>query len=398
MGKKVVLAYSGGLDTSVAVRWMTEEWGCEIIALAADVGQGEDLEPVRQRALTAGAIESHVADLREEFGKEFLAPAIAANALYENRYPLISSLTRPVIVRRLVQMAEEVGADAIAHGCTGKGNDQLRFEVAARALAPDIEILAPVREWGLSRADSIEYAARRDIPVTVRADNPYSIDQNLWGRAIECGVLEDPWRQPPEEIFDHTRIGAGTEAFEITIGFDQGMPVSLDGETLPLHSLVQRLTALIGPTGWGRIDMVENRRVGIKTREIYEAPAALALINAHRDLEGLTLERDVAHEKVRLEPRWTEVVYDGYWFSPLREALDAFVASTQRWVTGEVRLLCAPGRCDVVGRRSPHALYDHDLATYDAEDSFRHEDAAGFVRLWGLSTEQWAKKQGREHA
>lgn len=395
MGKKVVLAYSGGLDTSVAVRWMSEEWGCEIIALAADVGQGEDLEPVRQRALTAGAVEAHVADLRAEFAQGFLAPAIAANALYENRYPLISSLTRPVIVRRLVQVAQELGADAIAHGCTGKGNDQLRFEVAARALAPDIEILAPVREWGLSRADSIEYAARHDIPVTVRADNPYSIDQNLWGRAIECGVLEDPWRQPPEEIYAQTKVSA-TEAFEVTITFEQGVPVALDGQALPLDQLVQRLTALIGPTGWGRIDMVENRRVGIKTREIYEASAALALINAHRDLEGLTLERDVAHEKVRLEPRWTEVVYDGYWFSPLREALDAFVASTQRWVSGEVRLLCAPGRCDVVGRRSPHALYDHDLATYDAEDAFRHQDAGGFVRLWGLSTEQWAKRQGNK--
>ena len=393
MGKKVVLAYSGGLDTSVAVRWMTEEWGCEIIALAADVGQGEDLEPVRQRALTAGAVEAHVADLRSEFADEFLAPAIAANALYENRYPLISSLTRPVIVRRLVQVAQEMGADAIAHGCTGKGNDQLRFEVAARALAPDIEIMAPVREWGLSRSDSIDYAAKHDIPVTVRADNPYSIDQNLWGRAIECGVLEDPWRQPPEEIYAQTRVSA-TEAFEVTVGFEQGRPVAIDGEPLPLDQLVQRLTALIGPTGWGRIDMVENRRVGIKTREIYEAPAALALINAHRDLEGLTLERDVAHEKVRLEPRWTEVVYDGYWFSPLREAFDAFIASTQRWVTGEVRLLCAPGRCDIVGRRSPNALYEHDLATYDAEDSFRHQDAAGFVRLWGLSTEMWAKKQG----
>ncbi|HUR48935.1 MAG TPA: argininosuccinate synthase [Acidimicrobiales bacterium] len=392
MGKKVVLAYSGGLDTSVAVRWMTEEWGCEIIALAADVGQGEDLEPVRQRALTAGAIEAHVADLRSEFAAEFLAPAIAANALYENRYPLISSLTRPVIVRRLVQVAQEMGADAIAHGCTGKGNDQLRFEVAARALAPDIEILAPVREWGLSRSDSIDYAAKHDIPVTVRADNPYSIDQNLWGRAIECGVLEDPWRQPPEEIYAQTRVSA-TEAFEVTVGFEQGRPVTIDGEHLPLDQLVQRLTALIGPTGWGRIDMVENRRVGIKTREIYEAPAALALIAAHRDLEGLTLERDVAHEKVRLEPRWTEIVYDGYWFSPLREAFDAFIASTQRWVTGEVRLLCAPGRCDIVGRRSPNALYQHDLATYDAEDSFRHQDAAGFVRLWGLSTEMWAKKQ-----
>lgn len=397
MGKKVVLAYSGGLDTSVAVRWMTEEWGCEIVALAADVGQGEDLEPVRQRALTAGAIEAHVADLRSEFAQEFLAPAIAANALYENRYPLISSLTRPVIVRRLVQVAQEIGADAIAHGCTGKGNDQLRFEVAARALAPDIEILAPVREWGLSRSDSIDYAAKHDIPVTVRADNPYSIDQNLWGRAIECGVLEDPWRQPPEEIYAQTRISA-TEAFEITVSFESGLPVALDGDALPLDRLVQRLTALIGPTGWGRIDMVENRRVGIKTREIYEAPAALALIAAHRDLEGLTLERDVAHEKVRLEPRWTEIVYDGYWFSPLREAFDAFIASTQRWVTGDVRLLCAPGRCDIVGRRSPNALYEHEMATYDAEDAFRHQDAAGFVRLWGLSTEMWAKKQGRSRA
>ena len=391
--KRVVLAYSGGLDTSVAVRWMSEQWGSEVIALAADVGQGEDLEAAKDRALAAGAVEAHVADLRAELASEFLAPAIAANGLYESRYPLISSLTRPVIVRRLVQAAEEMGADAIAHGCTGKGNDQLRFEVAARALAPDLEILAPVREWGLSRADAIEYAVQHDIPVTVRADNPYSIDQNLWGRAVECGVLEDPWRQPPEEVFAQTQVSA-TEAFELTIGFEQGVPTSLDGEAMPLEQIVARVAGSVGPTGWGRIDMVENRRVGIKTREIYEAPAALALIAAHRDLEGLTLERDVAHEKARLEPRWAEVVYDGYWFSPLREALDAFVASTQRWVTGEVRLLCAPGRCDVVGRRSPHGLYDYDLATYDAEDAFRHQDAAGFVRLWGLSTEMWAKKQG----
>lgn len=393
MTKKVVLAYSGGLDTSVAVRWMTEEWGVEVIALAADVGQGEDLEAARQRALTAGASEAHIADLREEFGREFVAPAIAANGLYENRYPLISSLTRPVIVRRLVQVAEEMGADAIAHGCTGKGNDQLRFEVAARALAPDLEVLAPVREWGLTRADAIDYAVKHDVPVTVRADNPYSIDQNLWGRAVECGVLEDPWRQPPEEVFEQTRA-AKVEPFEFTVCFEQGVPVSIDGEEMPLGELVQRVTTLVGPTGWGRIDMVENRRVGIKTREIYEAPAALALIAAHRDLEGLTLERDVAHEKARLEPRWAEVVYDGYWFSPLREALDAFIASTQRWVSGEVRLLCSPARCDVVGRRSPHALYDYEMATYDADDAFRHEDSAGFVRLWGLSTQTWAKRQG----
>ena len=394
MGKKVVLAYSGGLDTSVAVRWMSEEWGVEVIALAADVGQGDDLQAAAKRALAAGAVDAQVVDLRSEFAGEFVAPAIAANALYENRYPLISSLTRPVIVRRLVRAAEELGADAIAHGCTGKGNDQLRFEVAARALAPDLEILAPVREWGLSRADSIAYAEQHDIPITVRADNPYSIDKNLWGRAVECGVLEDPWRQPPEEVFDQTRVESAVDAFEVTVGFEAGVPTSLDGEALSLDQLIVRLTRLVGPTGWGRIDMVENRRVGIKTREIYEAPAALALIAAHRDLEGLTLERDVAHEKARLEPRWTEVVYDGYWFSPLREALDAFITSTQRWVTGEVRLLCAPGRCDVVGRRSPHALYDHDLATYDSEDAFRHQDAAGFVRLWGLSTEMWSKKQG----
>ena len=393
MTKRVVLAYSGGLDTSVAVRWMTEEWGVEVIALAADVGQGEDLQAASQRALEAGAVEAHVADLRRSLGEEFLAPAIAANALYENRYPLISSLSRPVIVRRLVEAASEFGADAIAHGCTGKGNDQLRFEVAARALAPDLEVLAPVRVWGLSRADAIAYAAERGIPVTVRADNPYSIDQNLWGRAVECGVLEDPWRQPPEEVFEQTRTGR-FDPFELTIGFEQGVPVSLDGDALPVHELVARVGALVGPTGWGRIDMVENRRVGIKTREIYEAPAALALIAAHRDLEGLTLERDVAHEKVRMEHRWAEVVYDGYWFSPLREALDAFVASTQRWVSGEVRLLCAPARCDVVGRRSPHALYEYEMATYDAEDAFRHEDSAGFVRLWGLSTQTWARRQG----
>ena len=395
MSKRVVLAYSGGLDTSVAVRWLGEEMGLEVIALAADVGQGGDFDDIRARALAAGAVEAVVADCREEYARDFVAPALRANARYEGKYPLISSLSRPLIAKHLVAAAREHGAGAIAHGCTGKGNDQVRFEVSTRALAPDLEIVAPVREWGLTREQSIEYAARFDIPVTVTKASPYSIDQNLWGRTIECGILEDPWEQPPEEVYELTTPTA-TEATELVIGFVEGVPVSLDGKQLPLHDLIDEVTRVVGSYGWGRIDMVENRRVGIKSREIYECPGALALLMAHADLEDLTLERDLAHEKARLEPRYAELVYDGLWFSPLKQALDAFVAESQRFVTGEVRLLCqVPGRCIVAGRRSDVGLYDYALATYEAADRFRHSDAEGFVRLWGLGVETWAARQAR---
>jgi argininosuccinate synthase len=398
MAKRVVLAYSGGLDTSVAVKWIGEEWGAEVIALAVDVGQSadDDWETIRQRALAAGAVEAIVIDARGEFAEGFVAPALRANALYEGKYPLVSALSRPLIVRHLVRAAREHGADAVAHGCTGKGNDQVRFEVSARALAPDLEVLAPVRVWGFSREDSIEYAARHDIPIRVRKDSPYSVDENLWGRTIECGILEDPWVEPPEEVYALTTAAARApqQARGLVLGFERGVPVSLDGVVMPLHELAPAVSAAVGAYGFGRIDMVENRRVGIKSREIYECPGSLALILAHADLESITLERDLMREKARLEPRYAELVYDGLWYSPLRRALDAFVDASQAPVTGEVRLRLEPGRCFVAGRRSDQGLYDYDLATYAAGDAFRHEDAAGFVRLWGLGLETGARKQG----
>ncbi len=391
--KRVVLAYSGGLDTSVAVRWMIEEMGVEVVAVAADVGQGGDFDKVRERALAAGAIDAVVVDCREEFARDFVAPALRANAKYEGKYPLVSSLSRPIIVKHLVAAARQFGADAVAHGCTGKGNDQVRFEVSTRALAPDLETLAPVRGWGLTREQSIEYAERFGIPITVTRSSPYSIDQNLWGRTIECGILEDPWESPPEDVYELTTPTA-TAPVDMVLRFERGVPVAIDGRELPLHELIGEVTAVVGSYGWGRIDMVENRRVGIKSREVYECPGALALLMAHADLEDLTLERDLAHEKARLEPRYAELVYDGLWFSPLKECLDAFVEESQRFVTGEVRLRCeVPGRCIVAGRRSEVGLYDYDLATYEAADRFRHHDAEGFVRLWGLGVETWAARQ-----
>src|SRR3989440_10948463 len=374
---------------------MVEELGVEVIALAADVGQGGDFEAVRQRALAAGAVEAVVADCREEFARDFVAPAIRANARYEGKYPLVSSLSRPLIAQQLVAAAREHGADGVAHGCTGEGNDQVRFEVSVRALAPDLEVLAPVRSWGLTREQSIECAERFGIPITVTKDSPYSIDQNLWGRTIECGILEDPWQQPPEEVFEITTPTA-TDPVEMVLRFERGLPVSVDGRALPLHELIGEVSRVVGSYGWGRIDMVENRRVGIKSREVYECPGSLALLMAHADLEDLTLERDLAHEKARLEPRYAELVYDGLWFSPLKQALDAFVDESQRFVSGEVRLRCAlPGRCIVAGRRSDVGLYDYDLATYEAADRFEHHHAEGFVRLWGLGVETWAARQAR---
>ncbi len=399
MTERVVLAYSGGLDTSVAVRWLQENEDVEVIAVAVNVGQaaekgGEDWEAIRARALAAGAVEATVIDARAEMAEEFCLPAIKANARYEGKYPLVSALSRPVIVRHLVAEARRHGATAVAHGCTGKGNDQVRFEVGTRALAPDLRIYAPARVWGLSREDCVELAAKWEIPITVTKDKLYSIDDNLWGKAIECGAIEDPWAPAPDDVYTLTRP-TETEPVEVIVGFEAGVPTSLDGKAQSPQELIATIGGIAGSRGFGRLDMVENRRVGIKSREVYECPAALALLIAHADLEDLTLERDLHHEKARLEPRWSELVYDGLWFSPLKEALDSFMESSQRHVTGEVRLrFAAPGTCTVVGRRSPVALYDHGLATYDASDTFRHEDAEGFVRLWGLGVATWSSRQG----
>jgi argininosuccinate synthase len=398
VAKRVVLAYSGGLDTSVAVRWMREEWGVEVIACAVDVGQlahGED-DTIRERAAAAGAVETEIIDAREQFASDFLGPALRANALYEGKYPLVSALSRPVIVEHLVASARRHRADAVGHGCTGKGNDQVRFEVSSRILAPDLDVMAPVRVWGLTRADCIELADKWEIPISASKEKLYSIDENMWGRAIECGVLENPWSAAPEAPYTLTRNtkDAPKESKEIVVAFERGVPVSIDGTRLGLVELIETIGTTVGDYGWGRIDMVENRRVGIKSREVYECPASLALIMAHKDLEGITLERDLAREKQRLEIRVAELIYDGMWHAPLMGALAAFVDATQEHVTGEVRLRLEPGRCDPVGRRAPRSLYDHDLATYDAGDAFRHQDSEGFVRLWGLSAETWSRRQG----
>jgi argininosuccinate synthase len=394
--KRVVLAYSGGLDTSVAVRWMIDNMGVDVIALAVDVGQtSDDWDVVRERALGAGAVEAIVVDARDEFAREYCVPVLKANALYEGRYPLVSALSRPVIVKHMVAAAREHGADAVAHGCTGKGNDQVRFEVSTRALAPDLEVLAPVRSWGMTREECILYAYEHDIPITATKEKLYSIDDNLWGRAIECGEMEDPWAVPPPGVWLMTKPTA-TEPTDVVIGFTEGVPTAVDGASLGPAEVVATLNERIGAYGWGRIDIVENRRVGIKSRETYECPASLALMMAHADLESICLERDLQREKSRLEPRYAELVYDGLWFSPLKQALDAFVDESQRFVTGEVRLQLSPGSCQVTGRRSPHSLYDYGLATYDAADSFRHQDSEGFVRLWGLGIQTWAAIQGTE--
>ena len=396
MKTRVVLAYSGGLDTSAAVHWLGAERGYEVVAVAVDVGQGGDFEAIRSRALGAGAVEAVVVDARAEFAADYAMPALQANALYEGRYPLVSALSRPVIVWHLVQEARKHGATVVAHGCTGKGNDQVRFEVGTRALAPELEIVAPAREWKWTREQTIEYTERFGIPVEATREKIYSIDENLWGRAIECGAIEDPWVSSVEDMFSLT-VPTATESVEVTVGFESGVPVALDGKPTPLVELIGEIGRIAGAAGFGRIDMVENRRVGIKSREVYECPASLALVFAHADLEGLTLERDLAHEKARIEPRFSELVYDGMWFSPLREAISAFVASSQRHVTGEVRLRFSPGGgVAVAGRRSPVGLYDYGLATYDAADAFRHEDAEGYIRLYGLGIKTWASRQNAD--
>jgi argininosuccinate synthase len=395
---RLVLAYSGGLDTSVAIRWLSEHKGYDVVACAIDVGQAQpgELDRIQKRALACGAVESVVVDARDEFADDFVAHAIRANALYMGKYPLVSSLSRPLITRHLIATARAHSAVAIAHGCTGKGNDQVRFEVTAMALAPDIAVEAPIREWGLSREASIAWANERSIPIPVKASSPYSIDENLWGRTAECGILEDPWEQPPEEVYERTRALEDTpdEADEVIITFVNGLPIELDGKQLDLRSLVAELDQRAGVHGVGRIDMIEDRLVGIKSREIYECPGAVTVLTAHRDLEDLCLEQELAQEKRSLEGRYAQLIYNGLWYSPLKTALDAFVASSQRFVQGEVRVRLFKGAATVVGRRSDIGLYDHDLATYDEEDQFDHTQAKGFVKLWGLPTKVWSRRQG----
>jgi argininosuccinate synthase len=393
--QKIVLAYSGGLDTSVAIPWLAERYGAEIVAVTLDLGQGKELADVRDRALAIGAVRAHVVDAREEFAREYILPALQAGALYEERYPLATALGRPLIARKLVEIARIEGASAIAHGCTGKGNDQVRLDVSARAIDPDITVIAPAREWGLTRPEEIEYARQRGIPVPATVESPYSIDANLWGRSIECGVLEDPWVEPPEEIYTLTRAPAAcpdTPAY-VEIAFERGVPVAVNGVAMPLVELISSLETIAGAHGVGRVDMVENRLVGIKSREIYEAPAAVVLHAAHRELESFVIPRDLERLARDLGRTYADLVYNGQWFTPMREAIDAFVQKVQERVTGTVRLKLFKGACTVVGRTSPHALYDHGLATYDAGDRFDHRAAVGFIKIWGLPIETMARKR-----
>jgi argininosuccinate synthase len=395
---RCVLAYSGGLDTSVAIGWLRDKFGFDVVALAVDVGQGVDHDALIARGRECGAAETIVVDAREEFARDFVLRALKVNALYMGKYPLVSSLSRPLIVRHLVRVARELGATAVAHGCTGKGNDQVRFEVSAAALAPDIEVLAPVRDAGLTRDAAIAYAEERGIPIPVTKTSPYSIDENLWGRTIECGVLEDPWVAPPADAYAWTRdvADAPGEPEILEVGFDAGVPVSIDGVASGLVEVFAAVAERAGAHGIGRVDMIEDRLVGIKSREIYEVPGALTLIQAHRDLEDLTLERSVAAFKRGVEQTYAELVYNGLWYSPLRRALDAFIDATQRAVTGDVRLRLHKGTAVVEGRRSPQALYSHALATYESGDLFDHSAAAGFTKLWGLPVKVWAETQQPE--
>ncbi len=392
--KKVILAYSGGLDTSIAIRWLQEECESEVIALAVDVGQGGDLDAVKEKAIKIGAVKAHLIDAKSEFVTDFVIPALKANALYEKKYPLVSALSRPLIAKWQVELAESEGAQYVAHGCTGKGNDQVRFEVSTWALNPDLKIIAPLREWNMSRERGMEYAEKHNIPVPTSKDKPYSIDENLWGRAIECGVLEDAWNEPPSDVYELTTDVNNTpdEPCYMEIGFVQGAPIEIDGEKLGLVELIDRVGKVAGRNGWGRLDMIENRFVGIKSREVYEAPAALTLILAHQSLEDLTLDREVLHYKSLIEQKYAELVYCGLWYSPLKTALDAFINETQRSVTGTVRLKLHKGSCQVVGRKSDQSLYDYSLATYEEADKFSHQSAQGFIELWGLPTKVWARK------
>ncbi|MFY1671663.1 argininosuccinate synthase [Plantactinospora sp. WMMB334] len=397
MSERVVLAYSGGLDTSVAIPYLAEQTGAEVVAVAIDVGQGgEDLAVIRQRALDCGAAESVVIDAREEFAADYCIPAMRANALYMDRYPLVSALSRPLIVKHLVEAAKYYGGTIVSHGCTGKGNDQVRFEAGLGALAPDLRVIAPARDFAWTRDKAIAYAEEKGLPIDVTRKSPYSIDQNLWGRAVETGFLEDIWNPPIEDLYAYTADPAQSrEPDTVVVTFDAGVPVAVDGETVTPYQAVLELNRRAGAQGVGRLDMVEDRLVGIKSREVYEAPGAIALIIAHQELEAVTMERDLARFKKGVDQRWGELVYDGLWFSPLKHALDAFVDDTQRHVSGEVRLVLHGGRAVATGRRSEASLYDFGLATYDTGDTFDQSLAKGFVQLWGLPSKLAAARDAR---
>ncbi|EJS72779.1 MULTISPECIES: argininosuccinate synthase [Bacillus] len=390
--KKVVLAYSGGLDTSVAIKWLQEK-NYDIIALCLDLGEGKDLAFVKEKALSVGAIKSYMIDVQEEFANEYALMAMQAHTLYEGKYPLVSALSRPLIAKKLVEIAEQEGATAVAHGCTGKGNDQVRFEVSIQALNPYLEVIAPVREWKWSREEEIAYAKENDVPIPINLDSPFSIDQNLWGRSNECGILEDPWAAPPEDAYEMTLALEDTpnKPEFVEIGFEAGVPTTLNGTAYSLSELIKTLNALAGKHGVGRIDHVENRLVGIKSREVYECPAAMTLITAHKELEDLTHVKEVAHFKPMIEQKITELIYNGLWFSPLKQALHAFLQETQKNVTGTVRVKLFKGHAIVEGRKSEYSLYDEKLATYTAQDEFNHDAAVGFISLFGLPTKVYSQ-------
>ena len=394
MAQRVVLAYSGGLDTSVGIGWLKDATGKEVVAMAIDVGQGgEDMEVIRQRALDCGAVESVVIDAQSEFADDYIMPALKANALYQKRYPLVSALSRPLIAKYLAKTAKELGADTVAHGCTGKGNDQVRFEVSVAAISPELTSIAPIRDLALTRDKAIEYAAEHNLPIAQSKKSPYSVDQNVWGRAVETGFLEDPWNAPIEDLYTYTQDpDVLREATEVIIKFDQGIPVAINGVTYSAIEMVKKMNELAGAHGIGRIDIVEDRLVGIKSREIYEAPAGIALIQAHEELENLTLERDVNRFKKGIEDKWATMVYEGLWFSDLKRSLDVFIDHTQKYVSGEIRLKLRGGRAVVTGRRSEQSLYDFDLATYDTGDTFDSSLAKGFIELWALPSKISARR------
>jgi len=396
VAEKVVLAYSGGLDTSVAIRWIAERYHMEVIALSVEIGGEKDMPAVQQKALNVGAVKALVVDAKELFVKHFVFPALQADAIYEGQYPLATALARPLIAKLLVDAAREEGASVVAHGCTGKGNDQVRFDVSVVALAPQLKIIAPAREWGMTREETILYAQKHGIPVPVTVSSPYSIDENLWGRSIECGVLEDPWVEPPEEVFAWTRSAkeAPEEPCYVEIGFERGIPASLDGRELDGVSLIQKLNQLAGEHGVGRVDHVENRLVGIKSREVYEAPAATVLLEAHKALEAMTLAKDQLRFKERVAAEYADLIYNGLWFTALHQNLAAYVQSTQRHVTGTVRVKLHKGNATVVGRKSPQSLYSYGLATYDKGDEFDQSASPGFIHIWGLPVKTQAQVQG----
>lgn len=385
---RVVLAYSGGLDTSVAIGWIQEQTGMEVVAVAVDVGQGgEDLEVIRQRALDCGAVEAYVADAKEEFASDFCMPALKANALYQGTYPLVSALSRPLISKHLVRAARQFGATTVAHGCTGKGNDQVRFEVSITSMAPDLRTIAPVRDLALTRDVAIEYAQKHSLPIETTKNNPFSIDQNVWGRAIETGFLEDIWNAPTKDVYNYTDDPTYPPLpDEVVISFDKGLPVAIDGRPVTPLEAIQELNRRAGAQGIGRIDMVEDRLVGIKSREIYEAPGAIALITAHQELERVTVERELARYKRRVDERWAELVYDAQWYSPLKKALDSFIETTQEYATGDIRMTLHGGRATVTGRRSESSLYDFNLATYETGDTFDQSHSRGFIEIYGMTS------------